>query len=80
MADYKEMYLTLMREVEKAIGILIDTQRRCEELYINTADEAQAVLVPAFPCGDKSAADRGQIKPAPTRHVKKSPQKSSDNL
>lgn len=76
MADYKEMYLTLMRETEKAMCILIDAQRRCEDLYINTADEAQAVLVPAFPCGNQSAADRGQIKPAPTRHIKKSTRKS----
>ena len=33
MPDYKEMYLTLMRETEKAIRILVQAQQRCEELY-----------------------------------------------
>ena len=47
MADYKEMYLTLMRETEKAIGLLVDAQRKCEELYISTADKGPAVLVPS---------------------------------
>ena len=34
MADYKEMYLHLMRETEKAVQILIQAQRDCEELYL----------------------------------------------
>ena len=34
MADYKEMYLHLMRVTEAAVNILIDAQRYCEELYI----------------------------------------------
>ena len=36
MPDYKEMYLHLMRETEKAIGILVKAQRDCEELYLRT--------------------------------------------
>ena len=34
MADYKEMYLTMVRESEKAIRILIAAQRKCEERYL----------------------------------------------
>ena len=32
--DYKEMYLKMMRATEKAIRILVDAQRECEELYV----------------------------------------------
>ncbi len=39
MPDYKQMYLTLLDGVEKAINLLIDTQKACEETYIDT-DEA----------------------------------------
>lgn len=38
MSDYKEMYLTMMRETERAINILIDAQRQCEELYIRSPE------------------------------------------
>ena len=34
MPDYKEMYLTLMRETEKAIRTLTEAQRACEDLYL----------------------------------------------
>ena len=33
--NYKEMYLELMRATEKAINILIQAQRDCEEKYIS---------------------------------------------
>ena len=33
-ADYKEMYLIMMRASEKAIRILIEAQQKCEELYL----------------------------------------------
>ena len=36
---YKEMYLHLMRETEKAIRILIAAQQECEERYLNAASE-----------------------------------------
>jgi len=48
MPDYKEMYLTMVRETERAITILaeveeaskilIAAQRDCEEMYINSPD------------------------------------------
>lgn len=36
MPDYKEMYLTLMRAVEGALNLLIDAQRKCEQMYMRT--------------------------------------------
>ena len=39
MPDYKEMYLKLMRETEKAIRILEKAQQDCEELYLQSDDE-----------------------------------------
>lgn len=35
MAGYKEMYLHLFREVEKAVRILQQAQLDCEEMYIS---------------------------------------------
>ena len=49
MPDYKEMYLMMMQETEKAIQTLIQAQRACEELYIE--DEGPALRL--FP-------DRGE--------------------
>jgi len=46
MPDYKEMYLEMVRETEKAINILIDVQRRCEEMYVS-APEAEIVMLPS---------------------------------
>ena len=47
MPDYKEMYLTMVRETEKAIKMtektlntLIEAQRRCEDMYVNAPDPA----------------------------------------
>ena len=39
MADYKQMYLTLLDATEKAINELISAQRACEELYILSTQE-----------------------------------------
>lgn len=39
--DYKEMYLKMMRETEKAIDILIKVQRECEEMYIGMGEESE---------------------------------------
>ncbi len=34
MADYREeMYLEMARSVEKALNILMDAQKKCEELH-----------------------------------------------
>ncbi len=38
---YKEMYLKLMRETEKAIEILVQAQKDCEELYLTAGDHRQ---------------------------------------
>ena len=40
MPDYKEMYLIMARAAEKAERILIQAQRKCEELYL--ADETDS--------------------------------------
>ena len=44
MPDYKEMYLHLMREMEKAVRILIKAQQDCEELYLSAPEPELAVL------------------------------------
>lgn len=41
MPDYKQMYLKLLDSVEKAINLLIDTQKACEEIYIETDETTQ---------------------------------------
>ena len=43
MPDYKEMYLKMVRETEKAVQILIQAQRDCEELYIQ--DEGPTLVM-----------------------------------
>ena len=35
MPNYKKMYLKMVRASEKAINILIEAQRECEELYLS---------------------------------------------
>ncbi len=40
MANYKQMYLTLLDATEKAINELISAQRACEELFI-LSEEAE---------------------------------------
>ena len=42
MPDYKQMYLELLDGVEKAINLLIETQKECEEIYIDTDNSNQA--------------------------------------
>lgn len=44
MADYREMYLHMAREVEKAARILQQAQLDCEELYINSPEPELMVL------------------------------------
>ena len=45
MADYKEMYLKMMRASEEALRILIKAQQECEELYLS-AQEAEIISLP----------------------------------
>lgn len=40
MPDYKQMYLTLLDNVEKTLNLLVQAQKNCEEIFINT-DEAE---------------------------------------
>lgn len=36
MPDYRELYLTLMREVEKSVELLINAEQKCEDMYSNS--------------------------------------------
>ncbi len=38
MVDYQEMYYKMNRAVEKAIDLLIEAQRACEEDYLRQTD------------------------------------------
>lgn len=38
MADYKQMYLTLLDEVENTINRLTTIQKACKELYIHSSN------------------------------------------
>ena len=38
MPDYKELYLAMMRETEKAIRILVEAQKTCEERYLQSEE------------------------------------------
>ena len=44
MPDYKKLYITMISETEKAINILIEAQKKCEELYI-TAQEPEIKII-----------------------------------
>lgn len=35
MSDYEEMYLTMLRASEEALRIIIETQKKCEDMYIS---------------------------------------------
>ena len=36
MPDYEKLYYTAMRELEKALRLLIAAQQKCEELYLQS--------------------------------------------
>ena len=38
MADYKKMYLTAVDAMEKAMTLLEEAQRKCDDIYIETDD------------------------------------------
>lgn len=40
MADYKQMYMTLLAATENAMEILIAAQRQCEDIYIETEESS----------------------------------------
>lgn len=35
MSDYEEMYLTMLRAYEEALRIIIEAQKKCEDMYIS---------------------------------------------
>lgn len=39
--DYRELYLKMVRASEKAIRILIEAQRECEEMYLDSVVEKE---------------------------------------
>ena len=43
MPNYKEMYLTMVRATESAINMLIQAQRKCEEMYVDSSDEEEGL-------------------------------------
>ena len=45
MADYKQMYLTLLDATEKAMAILIEAQQKCEELYIDGDEKCEGPVL-----------------------------------
>lgn len=55
MPDYREIYLIMARETEKAINILIDAQKRCEELYISTEEPRLERLFSMEKAADESS-------------------------
>ena len=55
MPDWKAMYLSLMRDTEKAIRILEEGQRKCEELYLQ--DEGPHLQILPRPHSGISAQD-----------------------
>ena len=38
MADYKQMYIELLKEAEKVIEQLKEALQRCEDIYVETCD------------------------------------------
>ena len=38
--DFEEMYYTLMRASEEALRIMIEAQKKCEEMYVSQ-DESE---------------------------------------
>ncbi len=52
MPDYKEMYIHLAQETEKAVRILIKAQQDCEEMYINSPEPELTILEPPVAGGD----------------------------
>lgn len=49
MPDWKEMYLSLMRETEFAVRILVEAQKKCEEMYLQ-ASEPSVFVLPSVKC------------------------------
>jgi hypothetical protein len=57
MPNYKEMYMTMFRAAEDAENILIEAQRKCEELYIS--DDERDSDAPKLSCLLRKDSDHG---------------------
>ncbi len=49
MADYKKMYLTALDAMERAMELLAEAERACEEIYIQTDTAESGVQLLPFP-------------------------------
>lgn len=49
MADYKKMYLTALDAMERAMKLLAEAERACEEIYIQTDTVESGVQLLPFP-------------------------------
>ena len=57
MPDYKEMYQKMFLASEAAINILIQAQRECEEIYINSP-EPKIGIFPSRELDDDAPEDK----------------------
>ncbi len=57
MPDYKELYLNMMRATEKAIRILIQAQKECEELYLSMPEPELIALDPQNSLTESAESD-----------------------
>ena len=61
MADYKKMYLTALDAMERAMELLAEAERACEEIYINSSKGRQKA---SFSCNFRRgrACGRGCLR------------------
>ena len=45
MADYTEMYREMFKATTKAIEILVEAQKKCEDLYIKAEDKENIIRI-----------------------------------
>ncbi len=45
MTDYKEMYRELFIATTKAIELLVEAQKKCEDIYINAEDKENIIRI-----------------------------------
>ena len=55
MPDWKETYLSLMRDTEAAIRILEEGQRKCEEMYLRDDGPSLLLFSPQEPSTQSKA-------------------------
>lgn len=58
MADYKQMYLAIVKASEKAINILIAAQREAEDIFIATPEPKLEVLPTAMEQGKQGVGEQ----------------------